>query len=208
MCAVIIESCSSFASLYGGCSSTGRAPDCGSGRCGFDSHHPPQLTSNTLSGYEIREGQLGSRGCRHRLRLAQHHSDNLTVRIPKVVRNCDVVLGLHIIDSASNDATLNADVKFVPIHITPLQAHDFTHTQTEACGHDGHRSMRLLESCDHSVNIFDAENARLSNPFAAILHTHERNWVLLDCNQIPSHRAVEHDMHQAPDIDFALRGER
>src|SRR5436190_2239459 len=43
------------------------------------------------------------------------------------------VLGLHIIDSASNNATLNADVKFVPIHITPLQADDFAHTQTEAC---------------------------------------------------------------------------
>src|SRR5438270_7255608 len=27
---------------YGGSSSTGRAPDCGSGRCGFDSHLPPQ----------------------------------------------------------------------------------------------------------------------------------------------------------------------
>jgi hypothetical protein len=27
---------------YGGSSSTGRAPDCGSGRCGFDSRLPPQ----------------------------------------------------------------------------------------------------------------------------------------------------------------------
>ena len=26
---------------YGGCSSIGRAPDCGSGRCGFESHYPP-----------------------------------------------------------------------------------------------------------------------------------------------------------------------
>ena len=28
--------------ICGGCSSIGRAPDCGSGRCGFESHHPPQ----------------------------------------------------------------------------------------------------------------------------------------------------------------------
>ncbi len=28
---------------YGGSSSTGRAPDCGSGRCGFDSQLPPQI---------------------------------------------------------------------------------------------------------------------------------------------------------------------
>src|SRR5579864_524424 len=28
----------------GGSSSTGRAPDCGSGRCGFDSRLPPQLS--------------------------------------------------------------------------------------------------------------------------------------------------------------------
>src|SRR5579872_2081965 len=27
--------------VRGGSSSTGRAPDCGSGRCGFDSHLPP-----------------------------------------------------------------------------------------------------------------------------------------------------------------------
>ena len=27
---------------YGGYSSIGRAPDCGSGRCGFESHYPPQ----------------------------------------------------------------------------------------------------------------------------------------------------------------------
>ena len=27
---------------YGGCSSAGRAPDCGSGRRGFESRHPPQ----------------------------------------------------------------------------------------------------------------------------------------------------------------------
>lgn len=27
----------------GGCSSIGRAPDCGSGRCGFESHLPPHF---------------------------------------------------------------------------------------------------------------------------------------------------------------------
>ena len=36
--------------ICGGCSSIGRAPDCGSGRCGFESHHPPQTT-------------VGDRGC-------------------------------------------------------------------------------------------------------------------------------------------------
>ena len=34
----------------GGCSSIGRAPDCGSGCCGFESHHPPQT-------------KRGDRGC-------------------------------------------------------------------------------------------------------------------------------------------------
>ena len=32
------------AACRGGCSSAGRAPDCGSGRRGFKSHHPPQST--------------------------------------------------------------------------------------------------------------------------------------------------------------------
>ena len=34
----------SLARRYGGCSSAGRAPDCGSGRRGFESRHPPQAT--------------------------------------------------------------------------------------------------------------------------------------------------------------------
>ncbi len=31
-----------LASLYGGCSSVGRAPVCGTGGRGFESHHSPQ----------------------------------------------------------------------------------------------------------------------------------------------------------------------
>ena len=34
---------------HGACSSIGRAPDCGSGRCGFESHHAPHKKADRLS---------------------------------------------------------------------------------------------------------------------------------------------------------------
>ena len=36
---------------YGGCSSVGRAPDCGSGCRGFESHLPPHLKSGTANSH-------------------------------------------------------------------------------------------------------------------------------------------------------------
>src|SRR5688500_7844501 len=45
--------------LYGGCSSMVRAPDCGSGGCGFKSRHPPHNPTSL------------SRSCRRRLKPSE-----------------------------------------------------------------------------------------------------------------------------------------
>lgn len=40
-------------SLNGGCSSIGRAPDCGSGRCEFESHQSPALSLGVMAAQQV-----------------------------------------------------------------------------------------------------------------------------------------------------------
>ena len=56
------------ARLYGGCSSAGRAPDCGSGRRGFESRHPP----HDSEGLALNCFQLISPWVARRLRFGSH----------------------------------------------------------------------------------------------------------------------------------------
>ena len=46
--------------LRGGCSSVGRAPDCGSGGRGFNPRHPPHKSGRGAIGSAL---ALGARGC-------------------------------------------------------------------------------------------------------------------------------------------------
>ncbi len=50
----------SAARRSGGCSSAGRAPDCGSGRRGFESRHPPQTTAEQYRGRAMGSAAQGT----------------------------------------------------------------------------------------------------------------------------------------------------
>lgn len=45
--------------IHGGCSSVGRAPDCGSGGRGFETHHPPQkFKKGQIAFFSVFNGSL------------------------------------------------------------------------------------------------------------------------------------------------------
>ena len=116
--------------FYGGCSSVGRAQDCGSCCRGFDSHHPPHLILTarleTTRGHLFHDAGLSEQtGCIRFFRITSYN-----VCYTKLLRLKPVLLGsvelsgmptallvheqsLYVADSLQGLWHLSADLKFI-----------------------------------------------------------------------------------------------
>src|SRR5271166_3188560 len=118
---------------------------------------------------------------------------------PWIKRNLILrVFRLHIIHPATDNASLNQNGALLKIEVAPLQSENLADSKPQALRDQHHRAVWLAQMLEQFEELANFENPWALQPFACILHSHQRDRVLAEFDNAPPLRALEDKVHNSP----------
>src|SRR6267142_3997095 len=101
--------------------------------------------------------------------------------------SCIGVFGFHIAYYSGDDASPHEEREVIPEHVTPLEGEELAAPEPRGEIKDDHRAEGLVELFEQEMELCDAQNHRLTLPFARAPDPYELHGILADLGEFPLH---------------------